>query len=158
MTATRKWFLVDTDGMADDQRGDVCRAVLGAVSSDVDSYQCDIPFSPEWPADVLRAAVHLRDADGDHPHDGSYILTGVFRNDDPVRWQSFVTFAPWTYTAGAWVDGEPEQRVSVSDEATSIALWLTEDQQAAISELVGADRLLTEDQNRLRRHRARGCT
>lgn len=155
MTSARECFLVDTDGLSDDQRGDMCRAVLKAVASDADFYQCDIPFSPDWPVAVVRAAAYLRDADGKHPHDGSYILTRAFPNDDPIRWNAFVALAPWSYTAGAWKQGEQQERVGVSDEAQSIALWLTEEECQLVAAIVGPDRLLTQDENRRRRRAKR---
>jgi hypothetical protein len=154
VTDARTLYLLDTDGWSDQQCRDACRVALAAVSADADRYECDIPFSPEWPADVVRAASYLRDASRKRPRDPAYVQTGVLTNDDPARWTAFVTFAPWALDASVWTK-KHEHLVSLTDEAESMALELTSDQHDAIAAVVGRSRLLTKAENDQRRRAAK---
>lgn len=146
MTGSRTLYLVDTDGWSLQERRDACRAALAAVAADAHRYECDIPFSPEWPVDVVRAASYLRDASRKRSRDPAYVQTGVLANDDPARWIAFVTLVPWALDASVWTQ-EHDHLVAVSDEAESMALELTSDQHDTISAILGPGRLLTAAEN-----------
>jgi hypothetical protein len=154
VTDARTLYLLNTDGWSDQQRRDACRAVLAVVAGDADRYECDIPFSPVWPADVVRAASALRDASRQRPRDPAYVQTGVLANDDPARWTAFVTFAPWALDASVWTQ-KHEHLVSLADEAESMALELTSDQHDEIAAILGRGRLLTKAENDQRRRLAK---
>lgn len=148
----RTFYLLNTDGWSEKQRHEACRAALTAISGEAHKYECDIPFSssPRWPVDVLRAASCLRDASRKRNRDPAYVQTGVLANDDPTRWNAFVTFAPWALDASVWTR-DYENLAALSDEADSIALELTTDQHQVIAAVVGSERLLTKSENDQRR-------
>jgi len=116
------WWVVDTDGLSDDERAEACRVVLRGMRGVLVRGECDIPWSvaDTWAPDVLAAATRLRDRFiPESERDPYYLQTGVQDVRAPGVWADFVTFAPEAFDATFW--SATEAVVSLSDNADGIA-------------------------------------
>jgi hypothetical protein len=117
------WWVVDTDGLSDDERADACRVVLRSMREVLVWGECDIPWSVAdmWAPDVLAAATRLRDRFiPESKRDPYYLRTGVQAVRDPDVWADFVTFVPEAFDATFW--SATEDVVSLCDNADCIAV------------------------------------
>lgn len=94
-----------------------------------------------WPADVVEAAIRLCDRFMQE-RDVHYTQTGVRSVADRDVREDFITIAPHALDATFWRDDHSEV-ASLSDEGTSLVVWLTDQQRAVLAEIVGDDRVVS---------------
>lgn len=144
LVAERTKYVVDTAALAASQRIDACRLVLSVTAADVATFETDIPWAAaaEWPDGVRQAAEFLSSLRGPiRGEDALYRRTGeVLKSDDPA-WETFVTFAPYSYDASTW-STHSQQIVALSDAAESMVAALTPEQLTAVAEGIGRDALV----------------
>lgn len=141
----RTEYLLRLEGLDDPALGAASRTALTLVASEMGSAETDIPWATRdrWPAEVLEAASRLCDRfvqEGDR--DDLYMQTGVRSVADRQVREDFITFAPHAHDASFRRDNCAEI-ASLSDEGTSFVIWLTDQQRAALAEVVGADRVIS---------------
>ncbi len=123
----REAFVLDSDGLAREERTRNSRLILGVLADDADSYETYIPNGRgnDKPNAVMEAAERLfRATRRSGLMDLDYAQTGVLRNADAGIWAAFVTFAPYAYDATVWdIDGR--RIADFSDEGTAIVVLLT---------------------------------
>ncbi|MFC6006981.1 PGPGW domain-containing protein [Angustibacter luteus] len=148
-------YLIDLDGLDNDQQDAIGRAVLGAMAPVAARFQIDIPGArPGDPEDMLNAGEVLRVAAGKTSEkDRAYATSGWLDATDPALWEAMVTFMPWSYDGDVW-NGDGRQIVGLHDgEVTYVAL--NDEQLSVLSEIVGPGRLLPWAQVRSERRAAR---
>lgn len=138
-------YVLKLEGLDDSAFRAASRTALTLVALDVASAQTDIPWGirDRWPADVVEAAHRLcgrfvQEAD----RDDHYMQTGVRAVADHEVQEDFMTVAPHAYDATFWRADNAEV-ASLADEGNSFVIWLTDQQRAALVEVVGADRLVS---------------
>lgn len=141
----RTEYLLRLEGLDDAAFSVASRRALTLVASDVASAETDIPWGVRdpWPADVLEAANRLCDQFvQEADRDEHYMQTGVRAVADHQVREDFITVAPYAYDATFWRADNVEV-ASLADEGSSFVLWLTDQQRAALAELVGVDRVIS---------------
>lgn len=142
----RSQYLVDETRLEGMDLVQACRHVLTAVSADIASFECDIPWSQvkEWPAEVQAAAENLASLGkrGGGPDD-EYGRTGVVSSWEADQWAAFVSFVPYAFDATCW-DKDFHTVVSIADTAHSIVAYLTSDVAEDLNSLLGPDVLVPE--------------
>jgi hypothetical protein len=146
-------YFIHTTRLTREKEIVACRAALQAVRSDVDRFQCDVPWDNQrsWPREVVEAATILTPAPKTHAKQQAYVLTGWVSGFTDRTWDAFVTFAPYSFGANAWT-AEMKWLIDVNDEGTSVAVRVAPDRLAALeSSVAGADVVAAAaDWNRLR--------
>lgn len=118
---------------------------LTLVAAEMSRAETDIPWSMrnDWPPEVVVAASRLCDRFvPDSKRDDHYMQTGVRSTSDPEVRDDFISVAPHAYDATFWRRDYAEV-ASLSDEGTSCAIWLTDDQRNILADVVGADRVVS---------------
>ncbi|MGN6302970.1 MAG: PGPGW domain-containing protein [Angustibacter sp.] len=134
-------FVLDLDDLDDDQRHEVGRAVLRAITPSATRFQVDIPGGrDDLPQDAVRAAEALRQAAGKTSKDDrQYVLSGWLDARDPQLWDALVTFLPLSYDGDVW-DDEGRRIANLHDgEVTFVAVAIA--QVPELTAIVGPDRL-----------------
>lgn len=130
-------YVAETEGLAPDDRAEVCRQTILALGETVFQFETDIPWSDaaEWPATVRRAAEVLVAAAGKTHTAEGYQQTGMLRRDDEAVWEAFATFAGYAYDASAWSDTRALPIVSLED-AGGMVVRIDEDELLRLRALV----------------------
>ncbi|MGO4256574.1 hypothetical protein [Marmoricola sp. RAF53] len=129
---TRRAYSVDAESLSTAERVRICRALVGVVAEAVDSFETDVPWSnrDEWPREVSQAAQVLTDQGRkQRRRNEAYAQTGRLSRSKsvPAVWDAWVTFAPYAFDATAWA-ADHGRLVSLADEGTSVAVWLSPDE------------------------------
>lgn len=146
-------YVLDGDGLSEDDQVAACRAILSVVEHEVASFETDLPFSAasEWPDEVVRAAIYLSSVKpAGRGENDSYRRTGEVPRSDKAAWAAFLVVAPYAYDATAWA-GDGKALLYLADAASSVIAALTSEQVALLSETVGVDVLVTLKEWRERR-------
>jgi len=130
-------YVVDTEGLSADARGEICCLVIRTLEETAARFETDIPWTQAttWPVNVNLAAEVLVRASGSTDTDESYQQTGVMQRDDEAAWQAFATFAGYAFDASVWSDSQGAPFVSLSDEGKAVVVRLNEE---ALYRLVAA--------------------
>jgi hypothetical protein len=134
-------YLINRDDLTPEERDRMGQAVLRAIQRDAVRFQTDIPeLKPTDPSGVHAAAEILRTAAGKTSEkDRRYATTGWLDATDPLLWDAYVTFLPWSIDGDVW-DRQARRIVSVDDGVvTTVAV--ASDQLPVIANIVGAERL-----------------
>jgi hypothetical protein len=138
-------YVLRLEGLADPEFGTACQTALTLVAPEMETAETDIPWDKRerWRLEVLEAAGRLCDRfvlEGDR--DDQYMQTGVRSVLDLDVREEFIAFTPYAYDATFWRSGGGEV-ASLSDEGMSFVIWLTDEQRAALAEVVGTDRVIS---------------
>lgn len=145
MPSDRVEYLLFLEALNDEARWAASRAALSLVQGQMVRAATDIPWSirDTWPKQALEAATLLRDRFvPEHQRDEPYFMSGVQSTVDPAVRDAFITFAAHAYDAQFWRRDHSEV-ASLADEGTSFAIYLTENQRKAITEMIGEERIVT---------------
>jgi hypothetical protein len=137
-------YLLLSEGLDAARRGVAVHQALTLVAAEMGRAETDIPWSMrnDWPPEVVVAASRLCDRFvPDSKRDDHYMQTGVRSTSDPGVRDDFISVAPHAYDATFWRRDYAEV-ASLSDEGTSCAIWLTDDQRNILADVVGADRVV----------------
>jgi hypothetical protein len=134
----RTAFVIDTGALRDVDRRRAARVVLELVAPDVETFECDVPWSQQqgWPDEVREAAERLGALRSTRRSSDVYWQTGVIRRTDDSTWRAFVTFAPFAYDASA-SDMNGRRLVDLADEGTSLVARLDDNQARTVAEAFG---------------------
>lgn len=155
MRTRRDEWVVDSDGLTDEERARTTREVLALFASDVAEAAFDV-VTPEGPtppgfADAVNL---LRHRAGGPVEDPGYWTFDRAPVDDEV-WAALLTVAPSSYSADLYGPQGGAAIVSLADEATSVVVRATGERLAQVERVVGRDRLVPLAESHARRRAAR---
>ena len=155
MRTRRDEWVVDSDGLADEERVRTTREVLAVFASDVAEAAFDVvtPDGPTPPG-YTDAANLLRHRAGGPVEDPGYWMFDRAPVDDEI-WAAVLTVAPSSYFADLYGPQGGAPIVSLADEATSSVVRATGERLAQVQRVVGRDRLVPLAEWRARRRAAR---
>ncbi len=133
-----RYYAVDTEGLSDNARAEVCRLVVRTLEETATKFEADIPWTQAtaWPTSVRDAAEVLVTASGRKHTDEPYQQTGVMQRVDWAVWQAFAIFAGFAYDASVWSDNRLLPIVQLSDEGTSVVVRLDEEERRRLETVV----------------------
>lgn len=142
MRTRRDEWVVDTDGLSDEERVRTTREVLALFASDVAEVAFDVvtPDGP-IPPGFAEAAKLLRHRAGGPVEDPGYWTFDRAPVDDEV-WAALLAVAPSSYSADLYGPQGGAPVVSLADEATSVGVRATGERLAQVERVVGRDRLV----------------
>jgi hypothetical protein len=138
-------YMLLSDGLDFARRGVAVHGALTLVAAEMGRAETDIPWSmcSDWPPEVVEAASRLCERFvPDSKRNDHYMQTGVQSTSDSEVRDDFITVAPHAYDATFWRRDYGEV-ASLSDEGTSCAIWLTDDQRNVLADVVGAERVVS---------------
>lgn len=148
-------WVVDTDGLSDDARARAVRGVLALFAPDVAEVELDVvtPGGAVLP-EFAEAAGLLRRRGGGPGEDARYWTFHRAPVDDEV-WAAVLAVAPSSFCADFYGPDGGAPVVSLADEGTSLVVRATGSRLDGVEALVGADRLVSLGEWRVRRRTSR---
>ncbi len=155
MRTRRDEWVVDSDGLTDEERVRTTREVLALFASDVAEAAFDVvtPDGPTPPG-FADAADLLRHRARGRVEDAGYWTFDRAPVDDEI-WAAVLTVAPFSYFADLYGPQGGAPIVSLADEATSSVVRAAGERLAQVERVVGRDRLVPLTAWRAHRRAAR---